>query len=854
MGEAVGLGLVAVGKAIAEWWGGLTLFGKIMAVAYAAMTAFSVVKMLTMNTPSYSPEGGSHLQNTKTSQAVIPLVYGKSRLGVNFVFASTAGPQNKYLHIVAALCEGPVQSIDQIWLNDRKIESFGYHAYFETFTGTATQNVCATLRSVFPTWNDPMRYTAYIYLRLMWEMDESAFVFQSIPNITVDVTGLKVLDPSTGTIAWSDNPALCTYDFMTRPSVRGGMGIDRWHGPVPESPRIDVASVHEASQYCISKGWTMNFPVGDTQAFSDNLQLLLMCYRGDVIYSQTKFYFKFKDLNYEPVVGSVEMKNIVSENGRSSLRISQTSAVDRPNSIRAKYLTGAGDSQGRFKYQIADYVYTDQAALALDGDYREEEVKLYGLNAQPLIQVMSYYWLERMRWNKGISFMGDRSTLQYDAHDLIKLSHDFPMWEDKIVRVVVSSGNNDMMAAINCVEEDEILYDDIYNITEDQWDTTLLPDPSELPPDVSGITLSEVVYYYRERSFTKLKVHFDGPDPEAYAFWAGANVYVSIGDDTDFRMIATRCTGEFFIDPVQEGQVYYIKIQSENIWRVKSNYASAPVVSRTILGKTSSPSNLTHLSASVVNDSVYVRGLALTEPDIAGYEFRISGLNNTSWEAAIYLAFNTHPVWQLTGMRSGSFRIFCCAKGNNKIYSDNAVSTTFTIGVPRGYTLLQNTHLDYDDADDTLNNVQFYDEGAGQYALRVIHSGGLSGTYTSRVIDLGASKTVRVQGDFLTKLVDSTATWDAIYGLTDAWNTKNLSLPWMDIFGISSASQISAILRWGTVYGSYTGSADLFHLMAVEATARYFRVEVTITDPHNSQYLMLVGQDGDTVLTITFYQ
>jgi len=234
------------------------------------------------------------LANAKTTDWHMPLIYGKCRVGVNWVYAGTTGSDNKYLHIVGKIGEGPINGIaqedgvDQLFLDGNLWTDWGSeYVYYELFTGTATQNACSTLHSAIQAWNDPLRYSAYIYVCLKYDMDK----WVKKPDITLTVEGLKVYDPETETWIYSNNPALCTYDMMTRSSKRGGMGIG--------SSRIDADALKTAKDYCTAKGWTANLVINQNDAVSDNIQLVLNCFRGAIIYSENIFKMRCRDLNYE---------------------------------------------------------------------------------------------------------------------------------------------------------------------------------------------------------------------------------------------------------------------------------------------------------------------------------------------------------------------------------------------------------------------------------------------------------------------------------------------------------------------------------------------------------------------------
>ena len=154
-------------------------------------------------------------------------------------------------------------------------------------------------------WNDPLRNTAYIYMKLTYDQNK----WQGLPNITVEVEGLKVYDTRTSTTGYSANPALCAYDFITRSSRRGGMGID--------TARVVTASVDDAANFCDTKGWTLGLVLRDDSAAIDNLKQIIDTYRGDVIYSETQFKLLYRDWDSESVVMNLGESDIVEAGGVS---------------------------------------------------------------------------------------------------------------------------------------------------------------------------------------------------------------------------------------------------------------------------------------------------------------------------------------------------------------------------------------------------------------------------------------------------------------------------------------------------------------------------------------------------------
>ena len=78
----------------------------------AALAAVSLVSADRMKMSSREDPGRpGQLVNTCDNRIPLPLVYGRTRLGINRVYACVTGEDNKYLHLVGNICEGPVKGI-----------------------------------------------------------------------------------------------------------------------------------------------------------------------------------------------------------------------------------------------------------------------------------------------------------------------------------------------------------------------------------------------------------------------------------------------------------------------------------------------------------------------------------------------------------------------------------------------------------------------------------------------------------------------------------------------------------------------------------------------------------------------
>ena len=811
-------------------------------------TALSLLMTLTNKPKTLDQTSQGTLINTRSPEEVVALMYGKGRIGGNQVFATTTGTDNKYLHVILTLSEGEinnivqVDSVDQIFLNGELYTESDYKDIFtyEFFNGSSTQNVCSTLNTAYPDWTDKMRYTSYLYYRIKYDRDK----FLSQPTVTVVLEGLKVKnfetedDYASMPMFYTNNLAYCVYDLLTRPSVRGGKGLD--------PTRIDLTSFRDAATYYNTYGWTCNLPMKTDQSVEDNLAMLLINGRSDIVYSDSKFKLKFRDTREESVCMQITKNDIIQSGKESTMVISPVASLfSRPNAIKATYYCEDKN------YHSNEKVFQDDDAYGVEGDYRELSINLLGLSSLDKVIPMSYYYLERARWGNTVNIIVGNKGIALEPFDLVEITSVMPGWTDTakpMYRVESAQLQKDGNVVLSLIQEHDDLYNDDYDIDTSELFITDLPKPGNAPLSVVNISHAEEVYYYRNKSYTRWIIDFDPPSVSDDPFWDYAEIWLKIG--TGNYVYMTKSTSDYMIDPVEEGETYSVKIRSVSVYGVKEDVDSCIVVSKLIIGKTGVPPNMSYLTISSVNDAIFIYGDEVIGPDIVGYEFRICAQSISDWGGSVYLGFNSKPNWSLSGIRAGSYRIFCAPLNDAGWYSTTPIYADFTVQDPKGYTVYLDHDFDY--AVGSHNNTEYYDLGGGNYAVRVTHTGGLEGTWTSPIVDVGEVRHLRVQGDFVLQVLDVTATWEGLWPSPNIWTSLDVeNKTWDELMGTQKASRVEAKLKWGSANVS-EHSVDKFELMSVDTEARYYQLEVKLTDPHYDQYVLLDGSGGNTILTLSF--
>ena len=763
------------------------------------------------------------LVNTCDNKIPLPLIYGRQKVGINRVYACVTGADNKYLHLIGNVCEGPIKGIyevggvPQLFLGDKLYTEYGNKFYYEFFTGESDQTVCATLATATSgeddPWNEPKHYTAYIYCRFEYDPE----VFQGLPEITMVVEGMNIYNPDTEVTEYSRNPALVALDFMTRSSKRGGMQI--------ASARIDSDLIKDAATYCDTKGWTCDICLMDEKSAVDHFQGIIDTFRGNLIYSDSIFQLKYKDLNYESTVMNLTEDDVV-EAGTSSLRIEQPSIFNTPNAVRCRYINPDKD------YTFDDFTLPDSDAIDLDGDYREQSYEFPGILGSTNVGKMAAYLLERARLNKNASLVMGTRGMALEPHDLVTLTHSRPGWNQKVFRVIKPSVSNDGNVSLALEEEYASFYDDDYSITEEMFYDTSLPDPRAAIPSVINVSHAEETYNYRGRTFTRWRIDFERPALESYPFWDYAEVWVKVGSG-DWAF-ATKSTGDYVLDPVEEGTDYYVRMVGVSIYGAKQAFEDGYTVSTTIQGHTDLPDDVAWMTAVAHGDSISIYAPPLSDSDIFGYEVRMG----SAWDGSVQVGFNETPNFRLTGVSPGIKTFWMKALGNNEEYSANPVSAQVTVFYPPNYVDKNTWSWDFSTGDFTNTEQHVYSDVD---SLRCAHSSDvLTGTWLSPEYDLGSIKDVRIWGNFITALDSSSGLWSSLFTATDNWEDRiSTGQKWYQILTPLTTGALTAKLYYGDTSGNLDGEITGLEMFAPEVSARYVQVEVEITDPALDAYFYL---------------
>jgi hypothetical protein len=888
--------------------------------------------------------------NTCSGSAPLRVMYGRNMIGGNEVFFAVTGTKNDVLWIVDTYSEGPcegiqqVDGVDQRFL-DGRICTPGMASVVEYFfhDGAEDQTVDADLAAAVAEWTDRHKYTCYG----IWKLTYHEGLFYGLPTRQVLLNGRKLYDFRDASTAWSRNPVLIEYDYRT--NTRYGLG--------QSASLLDLTTYTDAANYCDTKGWIANLVMDTGKGAQDFLDEIDMHMRGETILYDSKWYKRYYDLNYESTCPAITDEHIVQdENGKAMISVTEPSRFDRPDGFNVHIIDPEKD-------------YTDDFLPIGETEGQIESLDFYGATRQQAAD-LAVYELERAQLNRVIRGVFRDDCAQYECCDVLPLTCSALSLSAQLVRVIESRVREDGLVELAFVYEDLDLYNDDYDLIAENVYTCTLPNPTEEPPSVSNVSVTEETYDYRLRTFTRLKVTFD--EPPDYPWFDHVEVWTSFDNSTWEH--AFNSTGDFEIANVEEGKDYYIRLKTVSIYGAKQQDGNDYKTHKLVGGYTTAPASLGSLAAIVNSNAINLYATKVADPDVELYEFRLG----SAWASAILLAALRSPNLSLYGVKPGSHTFMCNTLGNNGQYGGTPRSASVSlIDPPDGWTvqatesvdtLITNGDMEADanwanygspsanersntqkhegtysrkftvDAanegiqgavfttvtsgeygwsawvypDDTTSvrvkirkgdNSGFivdtlksgltqdawnfisgtYTEsagGAGAYIafesdtadsgswyiddaclmagtfdncapvlyssaahIRGLHSGSLVGTYTSPIFDRSSSDRYMIYALADVVLTGAGTTWDSVFAEDETWDANHAEgATWAEIFALDQAPVVRMTLLHDTSSPPANETERLEILSCIE-TARYYQLEVEITDPNSGMYAMVENYD-----------
>ena len=263
--------------------------------AFAIAAGMSLVTRALTPKPDLGTKMGGRAVMTREAAHSRKIIYGRARIGGNVVYLESTGSDNKYLWLVTAIAGHEIDGYEKVYFNDEKIWDSGSYVgtwasyvsiYFYTGDQTSANQQLIDASNNKWTTNHKLLDTAYMVVKLTYDQEKFA---QGLPNISTVIRGKKVFNPVNSSPVWSQNPALCLYDYLR----------DTKYGLGESTNNILYSSVSAALGVCnetvtLANGstqvrYTIDGVIDTADSLKSNIELMVGSMAGRLIYSSGKF-------------------------------------------------------------------------------------------------------------------------------------------------------------------------------------------------------------------------------------------------------------------------------------------------------------------------------------------------------------------------------------------------------------------------------------------------------------------------------------------------------------------------------------------------------------------------------------
>ena len=725
------------------------------------------------------------LINKQSNNSSIPVVYGERLIGGTRVFIETSGTDNEFLYVALVLCEGEINSIEEIRVDDKVVTFSGAltdntqrtvassdsnfykdsvsYITVEPHLGTDGQSA-SSLLSTLSSWgsNHKLSGIAYLALKFKWNQD----VFGGIPTVQAKIKGRKVvtLDSSLSESSetFSTNPAFCLLDYLR--NERYGKGI--------ATADIDLQSFRDASQVCITQvtpfsgGSDIN--IFDTNAVLDtskkvidNVRDILRGCRGYLPYVQGKYKLVIETtgsasiaLDEDDIIGGYSLSS-PTKNSKYNRVIATFINPDR--NFQADQVTfPPTDDSGLASADRHATMKTADGGFLLEGKFDFKTITS-PYQAEEMAEII----LRRSRESLGLSIVAGFNAYQLHIGDIVNITLSSLGFSTKAFRVIQMTFNEDYTITLQLVEHQDSHYTFASKTQVASTPSTTLPNPFVVQPPAS-VTLSDTLVEYNDGTVIVALDVAIGVSPDSFVDFY--QVEYKLSTDTDFIIGSRGSSLTHRILNVIDQKVYDVRVKAVNTQGVSSSFVTAQ---RTIVGAIAPPSDVQNFTCNVSGQDAHLSYDAISDLDLAFYQIRFSEKTDgtAEWLNSVNLVTKvSRPATSITvPARVGTYLIKAVDKLGN--FSSNATAViSNVVGVENFNNIttvnehpsFAGTKTDVSLSDDAiiLNSSEFFDAASGLFdanTTRFFDSGVAnadflaSGTYDfENVIDIGAKHTARI--------------------------------------------------------------------------------------------------------------
>jgi predicted phage tail protein len=657
-------------------------------ISYISMGIQVISWLRKPDTPDIPNMDGQAEQNAKgvlinktSSNAPLPIIYGKRKVGGVAVFLETSGTDNTYLYMIMALCEGGIESCEKIYIDDKEVTWSGaltdgtertvdssdsnFYKADPTVDGSSAESTISatwydgdddqtynTTVGALSSWTSShrLRGISYLALKFKWNQD----CFGGIPNIKAEIKGRKVYDPNLDTTKtggsgshredtastweWSDNPVLCTLDYMR--NARFGMGIANsfFDGDYADwQTAADVCDV-DVTPYTAASAidlLDMGAVIDTKKKCIENLKTMVTGFRGYLNYANGEY----KVLSES--TGSAAI-SLTEDNIIGGIQVSSLDRNSRFNRVICTFVNPDKNYQAdEVQWPPVDdsgLTSADQHATmkTADGGFLQEGrfdfptiTNVY--QAQGLAEVIC----RRSRNNLNVALRCDATGLDLMVGEIVNITHATPAFSAKTFRVQGMQVNTDLTTELQLTEYQAAFYTWATQTQAATIPDTTLPNPYSVVAPASVTLTDELIEYSDGVVLTRLNILVGASTDKFRQYY---QVETKKTSESDYKVLTKGVSAVLNYEQlnVVDGVEYSVRVKCINSLGVSSAYITG---TRTIVGATETPSDVSGLSVSMVgSNQMQLSWPSVTDLDVSYYAIRYQNVSSgASWASSTNL-------------------------------------------------------------------------------------------------------------------------------------------------------------------------------------------------------------------------
>tara|TARA_Y100001970_G_scaffold30296_1_gene37606 strand:+ start:5458 stop:7644 length:2187 start_codon:yes stop_codon:yes gene_type:complete len=648
------------------------------------------------------------LVNKQSNNASIPVVYGERLIGGTRVFISTSGTDNIYLYVALVLCEGEINSIEEIRVDDKVVTFDGALSdnvqrnvassdsnffkadpnvqgssaestiIIEPHFGTDGQSA-SSLLSTLSDWgnNHKLSGICYLALRFKWNPD----VFGGIPTVQAKIKGKKIVSYNSSLIAqtpaFSTNPAFCLLDYLTNERYGKGLAISN----------INLQSFYDASVICETQVtpyssasdiniFDCNAVIDTSKKVIDNVREIVKGMRGYLPFVQGKYRLNIETTGSASI--SLDEDDIIG-----GYALASPSKNSKYNRVIVSFVNPARN----FQVDEIQFPPIDDSGLtsadrhstmkSADGGFLlEGRFEFRTITSPYQAEEMAEIILRRSREALGLNINVGFEAFDLHVGDLVNITLTSLGFSNKTFRVLSMTFNEDFTIGLSLIEYQASHYTWATKTVVASTPATNLPNPFTIQAP-SAVTLTdEMIEYADGIVITRLNIQITASSD---AFVQYYQVEAKLSTESNFKIISNGQQLRHELLNVIDDATYDVRVKAINSFGVSSSYTSA---SRKIIGATETPNDVNDLSVSMVgSNQMELTWTPVEDLDISWYEIRFQNVTSgATWNESSPLTkvvrrkSNTATVNAITG----TFLIKAVDKLGNSSANASLVTTSIS--------------------------------------------------------------------------------------------------------------------------------------------------------------------------------